>query len=52
MSIAQKLLNCQASMPYFVKNCEVLMTYFKKQSNSPETPAQSPKRHLQDVLPR
>ena len=29
MSIAPKLLNCQASMSYFVKNYEVFMTYFK-----------------------
>ena len=29
MSIAQKLLNCQVSMSYFVKNYVVLMTYFK-----------------------
>ena len=29
MSIAPKLLNCQVSMSYFVKNYEILMTYFK-----------------------
>ena len=29
MSIAPKLLNCQVNMSYFVKNYEVLMTYFK-----------------------
>ena len=29
MSIAPKLLNCQVSMSYFVKNYEVLMTCFK-----------------------
>ena len=29
ISIAPKLLNCQVNMSYFVKNYEVLMTYFK-----------------------
>ena len=29
MSIAPKLLNCQVNMTYFVKNYEVLMSYFK-----------------------
>ena len=40
MSIAPKLLNCQASMSYFVKNYEVLMTYF----NSSQTAS----KHLYD----
>ena len=29
MSVAPKLLNCRVNMTYFVKNHEVLMTYFK-----------------------
>ena len=29
MSVAPKLLNCRLNMTYFVKNREILMTYFK-----------------------
>ena len=29
MSVARKLLNCRVNMTYFVKNHEILMTYFK-----------------------
>ena len=29
MSVAPKLLNCRVNMSYFVKNYEVLTTYFK-----------------------
>ena len=29
MSVARKLLNCRVNMIYFVKNHEILMTYFK-----------------------
>ena len=29
MSVAGKLLNCRVNMTYFVKNQEVLITYFK-----------------------
>ena len=29
MSVAPKLLNCRVNMTYFVKNYEILMTYFK-----------------------
>ena len=31
MSVSPKLLNCRVNMTYFVKNHEILMTYFKSE---------------------
>ena len=31
MSVPPKLLNCRVNMTYFVKNHEILMTYFKSE---------------------
>ena len=35
MSVAPKLLNCQVNMTYFVKNYEILTTYFENEEQIP-----------------
>ena len=35
MSVAPKLLNCRVNMTYFVKNHEILMTYFENEEQIP-----------------
>ena len=34
MSTAPKLLNCRVNIAYFVKNREILMTYFKSKEQT------------------
>ena len=35
VSVAPKLLNCRVNMTYFVKNHEILMTYFENEEQIP-----------------
>ena len=35
MSVAPKLLDCQINMTYYVKNHEILMTYFGNEEQIP-----------------